>query len=42
MIDSPTDQLRQEHELVLMVVEAMAREVTFIERIGRVHADRVA
>jgi hemerythrin-like domain-containing protein len=42
MIDSPTDQLRQEHELVLMVVEAMAREVTFIERTGRVHADRVA
>src|SRR5674476_1552464 len=27
MTDRPTDQLRHEHELVLMVVEAMEREV---------------
>ena len=42
MNDTPTDQLRSEHDLVLMVVEAMEREAAFIERTGRVHADRVA
>ena len=42
MNDSPTEQLREEHELVLMVVEAMEREVGFIERTGRVHPDRIA
>jgi hemerythrin-like domain-containing protein len=42
MNDTPAEQLRQEHELVLMVVEAMEREVASIERTGRVHADRVA
>jgi hemerythrin-like domain-containing protein len=42
MYATPTDQLREEHELVLMVVEAMEHEVTFIERTDRVHADRVA
>lgn len=41
MNESPTDQLREEHELVLMVVEAMEREVEDIERTGRVHTDRV-
>ena len=42
MTESPTDQLRAEHELVLMVVEAMQREVECIERTGKVHRDRVA
>jgi hemerythrin-like domain-containing protein len=42
MIDGPTDQLRQEHELVLMVVEAMEREVVDIEKTGHVHRERVA
>ena len=42
MNDTPTEQLRQEHELVLMVVEAMDREVAFIEATGRVHQERVA
>ncbi|HEY5387418.1 MAG TPA: hemerythrin domain-containing protein [Thermoleophilia bacterium] len=42
MNDTPAEQLRQEHELVLMVVEAMEREVASIEKTGRVHADRVA
>ena len=41
MNESPTDQLREEHELVLMVVEAMEREVEDIERSGRVHSGRV-
>ncbi len=42
MNESPTDQLREEHELVLMVVEAMDREVAGIETTGRVHRERVA
>ena len=42
MAESPTQQLRDEHELVLMVVRAMEREAASIERTGRVHADRVA
>ena len=42
MGESPTQQLRDEHELVLVVVEAMEREVAFIEREGRVHTERVA
>jgi len=42
MIDGPTDQLRREHELVLIVVEAMEREVADIEKTGRVHSERVA
>jgi hemerythrin-like domain-containing protein len=41
MSGSPTDELKHEHTLVLMVVEAMEREVAFIETTGRVHADRV-
>jgi hemerythrin-like domain-containing protein len=39
---TPTDVLREEHELVLMVVAAMEREVASIERDDRVNADRVA
>ncbi len=42
MNESPTHILREEHELVLMVVEAMEREVAAIERDDRVNADRVA
>ena len=41
MNQSPTDQLRDEHELVLMVVEAMEREAEDIERTGHVHTPRV-
>lgn len=41
MNESPTDQLRDEHELVLIVVDAMEREAEDIERTGRVHTDRV-
>jgi hemerythrin-like domain-containing protein len=40
--ESPTAQLSEEHKLVLMVVEAMEREVVAIERDDRVHAERVA
>lgn len=42
MTEGPTDQLRREHDLVLMVVEAMEREVADIERTGQVHSERVA
>jgi hemerythrin-like domain-containing protein len=42
MNDTPAEQLRKEHELVLMVVEAMEREVAFIEKTGRVHTERIA
>ena len=42
MTGSPTEELMQEHVLVLMVVEAMEREVAFVEESGRVHTDRVA
>ena len=42
MTDRPTEQLRQDHELVLMVVEAMEREVADIGKTGRVHRERVA
>jgi hemerythrin-like domain-containing protein len=42
MTKGPTDQLRREHELILMVVEAMEREVADIERTGHVHSERVA
>lgn len=41
-MQSPTEELKQEHVLVLMVVEAMEREVAHIEAGGAVHADRVA
>ena len=42
MPHSPTEVLREEHELVLMVVAAMEREVASIERDDHVNADRVA
>ncbi len=42
MSESPTLTLRHEHELVLMVVEAMEHEVAAIERDDRVDAGRVA
>ena len=42
MSESPTQQLADEHEYVKMVVGAMDREVAYIERTGRVHAERVA
>jgi hemerythrin-like domain-containing protein len=42
MDESPTRQLADEHEYVMLVVGAMDTEVAFIERTGRVHADRVA
>jgi hemerythrin-like domain-containing protein len=42
MSESPTQLLMDEHELVLVVVDAMEREVTSIQRTGEVHADRVA
>ena len=42
MSESPTRQLADEHEYVKMVVGAMDQEVAYIERTGRVHAERVA
>jgi hemerythrin-like domain-containing protein len=39
---TPTDDLKQEHVLVLMVVEAMESEVAHIEAGGAVHTERVA
>jgi hemerythrin-like domain-containing protein len=39
---SPTEELKQEHVLVLLVVEAMEREVAYIEAEDKVHAERVA
>ena len=41
MADSPTRQLADEHEYVKLVVGAMEAEAAFIERTGRVHAERV-
>lgn len=41
MSESPTEVLREEHELVLMVVAAMEREVAAIESTDHVNADRV-
>ena len=42
MSESPTRQLADEHEYVKMVVGAMDQEVAYVERTGRVHAERVA
>ena len=42
MTDTPTEQLRQDHELVLMVGEAIEREIADIGKTGRVHRERVA
>ena len=41
MADSPTRQLADEHEYVKLVVGAMEAEAAFIERTGRVRAERV-
>ena len=41
MSESPTRQLAAEHEYVKLVVGAMDDEVAYIERTGRVHAERV-
>jgi hemerythrin-like domain-containing protein len=42
MLESPIDQLRREHDVVLMVVEAMEHEVAAIDRTGVVSRVRVA
>jgi hemerythrin-like domain-containing protein len=42
MDEIPTRQLADDHEYVMLVVGAMNAEVAYIERTGRVHADRVA
>ena len=39
---TPTDELKQEHVLVLMVVEAMEREVAYLEDGGAPHLERIA
>lgn len=42
MDTSPTEELKQEHTFVLLVVEAMEHEVAHIEAGGAVHTERVA
>ena len=42
MAETPTRQLAEEHEYVLLVVGAMQTEADYIERTGEVHAERVA
>jgi len=42
MASSPTDELRHEHDAVLLVVAAMEREVEDIKRTDAVDAQRVA
>ncbi len=42
MRETPTRQLAEEHEYVLLVAGAMANEADYIERTGDVHAERVA
>ena len=42
MAETPTRQLAEEHEYVLLVVGAMEAEADSIERTGDVHAERVA
>jgi hemerythrin-like domain-containing protein len=41
MADSPTRQLADEHEYVKLVVGAMGTKAAFIERTGRIRAERV-
>ena len=41
MFRQPTDELRSDHELVLLVVEAMEYEAASILRSGAVHEERV-
>lgn len=42
MAETPTRQLAEEHEYVMLVVGAMEAEAAYIERTGTVHAERVA
>ena len=42
MAETPTRQLAEEHEYVLLVVGAMEAEADYIERTGNVHEERVA
>ena len=42
MAETPTRQLAEEHEYVMLVVGAMEAEAAYIERTGSVHAERVA
>jgi hemerythrin-like domain-containing protein len=42
MAETPTRQLAEEHEYVLLVVRAMEAEADHIERAGDVHTERVA
>ena len=42
MDETPTRQLAEEHEYVMLVVGAMEAEAAYIERTGSVHAERVA
>jgi hemerythrin-like domain-containing protein len=42
MTETPTRQLAEEHEYVMLVVGAMEAEAAYIERTGGVHAERVA
>jgi hemerythrin-like domain-containing protein len=39
---TPTETLKHEHQIILMVLGAAEREVNSIQSTGRVHADRVA
>jgi hemerythrin-like domain-containing protein len=41
MAETPTRQLAEEHEYVMLVVGAMEAEAAYIERTGNVHAERV-
>jgi hemerythrin-like domain-containing protein len=40
--ETPTRQLAEEHEYVMLVVGAMEAEAAYIERTGNMHAERVA
>lgn len=42
MAETPTRQLAEEHEYVMLVVGAMEAEAAYIEHTGSVHAGRVA
>lgn len=42
MAETPTRQLAEEHEYVMLVVGAMEAEAAYIERTGSVHTERVA
>jgi hypothetical protein len=42
MAETPTRQLAEEHEYVMLVVGAMEAEAASIERTGHVHVERLA